>query len=106
MNHFRLDDMVKGWFVGDFDPCALKSDQFEVAVKRYREGDHEGRHVHRVATEITLLLDGRARMLDREWGSGDIIVLHPGDATDFTALTDVTTVVVKTPSAPNDKYPA
>lgn len=106
MNHFKLGEMIKGWFVGDFSPVALKSSAFEVAVKRYKKGDHEPRHVHLVATEITVVLEGAVRMCDREWGDGDIVVLAPGDATDFTALTDVTTVVVKTPSAPNDKYPA
>lgn len=106
MNSYKLDDMIKGWFVGDFDPCALRTDGFEVAVKRYRAGDSEAKHVHRIATEITLILGGAVRMCEREWGDGDIVVLAPGDATAFEALTDVTTVVVKTPSAPNDKYPA
>jgi len=43
-------------------------------------------------------------MLGKEWGSGDIIVLSPGDVTDFEALTDAVNVVVKTPGATNDKY--
>jgi quercetin dioxygenase-like cupin family protein len=43
-------------------------------------------------------------MQDREWGPGDIIVLEPGEATSFEALTDAVNVVVKTPSAKGDKY--
>ena len=104
MNHFRLDDMTRGWFVGDFSPAALRTEHTEVAVQQYREGDHESRHVHRIASEITLILGGRARMCGQEWEHGDIVVLAPGEATDFTALTDVTTVVVKSPSVPSDKY--
>ena len=37
-------------------------------------------------------------------GNGDIITIPPGEATDFKALTDVTTVVVKVPSSKDDKY--
>ena len=104
MKHSRLDEMVKGWFVGDFAPTAHGTDACEVAVKRYKSGDHEGRHVHRIATEVTAIVSGRVRMNGREWGEGDILTIEPNEATDFTALTDVITVVVKTPSAPTDKY--
>ena len=36
---------------------------------------------------------------------GEIIKLDPGVSTDFKAITDTTTVVVKIPGANNDKYP-
>lgn len=105
MNTGRLQDMVKGWFVGDFDPSVLRTAACEVAVKTYRAGDREELHHHKVATEVTLILAGRVRMCGREWGEGDIVVLEPGEATDFEALTDAMNVVVKTPGASNDKYP-
>jgi len=104
MIHFRLDEMVKGWFVGGFQPTAHATEACEVAVKCYVAGEREGAHVHRVATEITVVLSGRVRMNDREWGEGDIVVLAPGEPTDFEALTDAVNVVVKTPGALNDKY--
>lgn len=106
MNHSRLDDMIKGWFVGSFEPTALKTDACEVAVKRYKAGDYESPHYHRIATEITVVLEGKVRMSGNEWGAGDIIVLPPGEITDFEALTDAVNVVVKTPGAPNDKFSA
>jgi quercetin dioxygenase-like cupin family protein len=104
MNAGRLEDMFKGWFVGDFDPTLARTQACEVAVKKYRAGDAEELHHHKVATEVTLVLSGRVRMCGREWGEGDIIVLEPGEATDFVALTDAVNVVVKTPGAKNDKY--
>jgi quercetin dioxygenase-like cupin family protein len=106
MKHARLEDMVKGWFVGGFQPTALATQACEVAVKRYRAGDREAAHFHKVASEVTLVLSGRVRMAGREWGEGDIVVLAPGEVTDFEALTDAVNVVVKTPGALDDKYPA
>ena len=37
-------------------------------------------------------------MAGRELVAGDIVILDPGDATDFTALEPTTTVVIKMPS--------
>ena len=39
-----------------------------------------------------------------EYSSNDIIVIKPGESTDFKCITPVTTVVVKTPCVKNDKY--
>ena len=104
MQLHKLSGMTKGWFVGDFSPVVLPSTAAEVAVKSYAAGSVEARHVHRVATEVTLIVSGRARMNDRVLEAGDIVLIEPGEFTDFEALTDVTTVVVKTPSAAGDKY--
>jgi len=104
MQKFFLDDMVKGWFVGAFAPTALHTDAVEVGVKRYKAGDAEPRHHHRIATELTVLLEGQARMNGVIHQAGDILLIPPGESTDFHALTDLVTVVVKLPGASNDKY--
>lgn len=104
MNSANLKDMLKGWFVGNFSPTAFQTDACEVAVKKYSAGEHESSHYHKIATEITLVLSGTVFMCGQEWREGDIIVLNPGEVTDFKALTDAINVVVKVPGASNDKY--
>jgi quercetin dioxygenase-like cupin family protein len=96
--------MIKGWFVGDFKPTAFATNAAEVAVKNYRAGDHEGLHHHKIAHEITMIQSGRVRMNSQEYGAGDVIVIAPNEATDFLALDDTVTVVVKVPGALDDKY--
>ena len=54
----KLDNFTKGWFIGNFFPTLDPRDDFEIAVKRYRAGDKEDSHVHRVATEYTVILNG------------------------------------------------
>ena len=100
----RLDEMIGGWFVGDFSPAAHRSATCEVAYKQYRAGEREDAHVHKVATEITAIVSGRVRMNGVEYTAGDIIVLAPGEPTDFEALEDTSNVVVKLPSVKGDKY--
>ncbi len=101
----KLSEMTKGWFIGNFDPSLLKTNDVEVAVKAYKKGDYEGQHFHKVATEYTCIVSGRVKMNNVEYQAGDIIVMEPGEATDFECLEDGTTnVVVKYPGASNDKY--
>jgi len=104
MKHARLDAMHRGWFVGDFTPTVFASRDCEVGVKRYRAGETEAAHVHRIATELTVIVSGRVRMNGQEFGADDIIMLEPGTPTDFEVLDDAVTVVVKVPCVAGDKY--
>ena len=104
MKSFSLDQMVKGWFVGEFHPSAFNTEACEVAFKRYKAGDSEFSHYHKIATEVTMIASGLVRMCGKEWGPGSIVVLAPGEITDFVALEDSDTVTVKIPSVVNDKY--
>jgi len=100
----RLDDMIRGWFVGDFAPTVFATSACEVGIKQYKQGDKEECHYHRIATEITTVISGEIKMCDQIFHMGDIVVLSPNDETAFEALTDATIVVVKVPGAKNDKY--
>ena len=104
MEKYSLNDMFKGWFIGNFEPSLHKTDDFEVAIKSYLEGSVENRHTHKVATEFTVIVDGIVEMNGVQYSKNDIIIIRPGESTDFKCLTPVTTVVVKTPCVKNDKY--
>lgn len=104
MKIFSLQDMKGGWFIGDFEPSCYRAKAFEIGAKQYKKGDSEPEHVHRIATEVTLILSGRAAMNGRELTSGDIVLLEPGEAALFDALEDTVTLVAKFPSVPSDKY--
>ena len=104
MNEYKIDEMMKGWFVGGFTPTAFKTDACEVGVKFYNAGDKEEHHYHLIVTEITLILSGRVLMAGRERVAGEIIVLSPGEVTNFIAIEDTVNVVVKVPGALDDKY--
>lgn len=100
----KLTDMTNGWFIGNFEPSLYKTNDCEVSVKAYKAGDHEEKHYHKIATEFTVIVKGTVKMFDQEFSAGDIVVTEPGDATDFTAVTDAMNIVVKIPGANNDKY--
>ena len=98
MNFYKLAEMKGGWFIGDFSPSILKTKEFEIAVKHYKKGTIEKAHHHSLAREFTLVLGGVAKFNDQ------IVEIIPGESNQFSPLTDLTTVVVKTPSVKNDKF--
>lgn len=104
MTKYDLNEYFKGWFIGDFNPSILKTNDFEVGIKKYKKNDYEPHHHHKIATEITVIVAGKVIMNDIEYSEGDIIKIEPNESTDFKCLTDVTTVVIKTPCVKNDKY--
>jgi anti-sigma factor ChrR (cupin superfamily) len=104
MKRHYLDNMVGGWFIGDFAPSLLTTIDFEVAVKHYAAGDSEPSHVHKIAREFTVIVEGEVKMNNLFYVKGDIIEVEPGEYTDFEAMTKTITIVVKTPSVKNDKY--
>ena len=104
MKVFDLNNMTKGWFVGNFSPSAFLTSDVEVAIKKYKSGAYEASHHHKIATEITVIIEGSVKMNGVVHSAGDILVIGPNNSTDFMALTDVVTAVVKHPGASNDKY--
>jgi len=104
MKHERLSSMKGGWFIGNFVPSLHKTNACEVAIKTYSKGDKEGKHYHKIATEYTVVIMGKVLMFNNVYEKGDIIIVEPGEATEFEALEDSVNVVVKIPGVNNDKY--
>lgn len=106
MEVFNLNDFIKGWFIGNFNPSIYSTNDVEVGIKRYKAGDSESAHFHKIATEFTVVVSGTIEMNGQVYSENDIIKIQPNTIADFKALTDVVTVVVKIPGANNDKYEA
>lgn len=100
----KLENMVRGWLVGNFDPAVYKTSDVEFAVQQFPAGSYEDWHFHKIATEITVIVNGQAEMNGTPYSAGDIIVIEPNEGTDFRAITDTTTAVLKIPGTLNDKY--
>lgn len=100
----NLNNFTRGWFIGNFEPSLFKTNDVEVAIKKYKKGDHEDRHYHKISTEYTVVISGKILMNNQEYLADDLIMISPNEDTDFICLEDAVTVVVKLPGANNDKY--
>ena len=104
MKVMKLEDMFKGWFIGDFEPTAYKSKDFEVCYKFHHAGEIWDNHYHKVATEINYLIRGKMNLSGIELNQGDIFTIYPDEVAIPEFLTDCELIVVKTPSIKEDKY--
>jgi quercetin dioxygenase-like cupin family protein len=100
----NLTNFIGGWFIGNFEPSLFKTNDVEVAVKSYKAGDYDQEHYHKLGTEYTVIVKGRVKMQGKEYSEGAVLTISPMESTDFLALTEATTVVVKIPGASKDKY--
>jgi quercetin dioxygenase-like cupin family protein len=99
-----LSEMEKGWFIGNFDPSAYKTKNFEVSYRIHPKGEKWPHHFHKIGTEINLLISGRMTMQGKELKGGDIFILEPYEIADPEFLEDCQVVCVKVPSIEGDKF--
>jgi quercetin dioxygenase-like cupin family protein len=99
----RVENFTGGWFIGDFSPSLLATSDFEVCIKHFKAGDFEPNHFQERATEFTIVVSGLCRMGSIVLSPGDILVLDPGETSDFLAIEDSVVIGIKTPSIPEDK---
>lgn len=104
MKIYQADNFSKGWFIGSFEPTLLMTDRFEASLKRYKKGNVEGRHYHKIAKEFTVIGSGLFKMNNEILTPGSIVVLEPGESADFECLKSGVSFIIKTPSVLGDKY--
>jgi quercetin dioxygenase-like cupin family protein len=101
----RIENFTKGWVIGNYVPSLIQTKDIEIGIKEYSEGEEEEAHIHKVSTEITIVLSGEIEMNGSPHYKGDIITIEKEEEGKFKALSDnVVLVCIKTPSDPLDKY--
>jgi quercetin dioxygenase-like cupin family protein len=100
----NINDYTKGWIVGDFTPSLIQNKNIEIAIKKYKSGDIEPKHYHKIATEYTIVLSGKVKMIDMVFGQDEIVEIKPNVVNQFECLEDCVLLVIKTPSVIGDKY--
>tara|TARA_R110000796_G_scaffold47224_1_gene113696 strand:+ start:3157 stop:3480 length:324 start_codon:yes stop_codon:yes gene_type:complete len=106
MKIHNINDMVKGWFIGNFDPAVLKTDKFEVGYHTHKKGDVTVNHYHKLSTEINVIITGSMKVNNKMLKKGDIFVFDPYTVSDGEFLTDTELIVVRDASYTSDKYKA
>jgi len=104
MQILNLKDYIRGWFIGNFEPSVLKTDQFEISVQRYKKGEFVKPHTHKVATEYNVLISGSMTIQGKKLKPNDIFILEPNEITDPVYHEECTIVIVKVPCVIGDKY--
>ena len=99
----RIEDVDRGWFVGNFAKAAFQTEACEVCYKFHAKGEHWPLHYQEKITEINLMISGEMRMHGKILTAGDIFILYPYEIADPEFLTDCEVICVKIPGIQNDK---
>lgn len=100
----KIDNMWRGWFIGDFEPSVLKTKEFEVGLLTHKKGEVWPEHYHIIASEYNVLISGSMSICGKEITPGDIFVLEPHEIANPVFHEDCKLICVKTPSIIGDKY--
>lgn len=99
-----INEFINGWFIGNFEPSVLKSEEFEVAHHKYAKGFRGTPHTHKIATEYNYIVKGKLIASGVELSDGEMFVYSPDEISEVTFLEDTDLIIIKTPSVPGDKY--
>ena len=102
MKIHRQTEWFKGWFIGNFEPSAFKTDAFEVCMKKHPKGEKWPKHYHKIITEINYLIRGKMTIQNTTFEAGDVFILEPYDVADPDFLEDCELIVVKVPYVKGD----
>jgi quercetin dioxygenase-like cupin family protein len=100
----RIEEFHRGWFIGNFEPSVLNTEQFEVALLSHYKGEKWNSHYHAIATEYNVLISGCMKICGEIIQPGDLFILEPNEIADPEFLEDCKVLCVKTPSVKGDKY--
>lgn len=106
MKTHNINDMVKGWFVGDFEPSVLKTNNFEVGHHKHKKGEPTQNHYHKQSTEINVIISGKMMVNGKELSKGDIFTFEPYEVAEAEFLEDTELIVVRNASVTDDKFNA
>lgn len=104
MKIYKLNDMVRGWFIGNFEPSVLRTEGFEVGVLIHKKNEDWAGHYHKIATEYNVLLSGKMSINGIMIEEGDIFVIEPNQSAFPVFMEDCKVLCVKVPSVIGDKY--
>ena len=99
----RIEDYLGGWFVGNFEPAAYKTNGFEVSYKIHKKNEKWDWHYHEHLDEINLLVRGKMTIQGKTLMSGDVFVLEQLEIADPEFLEDCEIICIKSPNITNDK---
>ena len=50
MDKINLDQFVRGWIVGGFEPTLFNTTDVEIAIQEFKKGDKEASHCQFIST--------------------------------------------------------
>ena len=102
MKSFKMKNMKKGYFVGDFSPAVLENNAVELACKGASKYTLDAAYYRKEDTTVILIMSGRLDVDGKIYKYGDVLLFEPGDIINLFALTNVRMIVSHFPGTKKD----
>jgi len=100
---YKLEDMFRGWFVGNFEPSVFKHSGVEIGYLLHKKGEKWQTHYHNNLVEVNLLVEGKMILNDIEINKNEIFVIDKKVLACPIFLEDCRIMCIKIPSMVGDK---
>lgn len=100
----KIEDFYRGWLVGDFEPSLIRTKDIEFGILTHKKDEVWPKHVHMLADEYNVLIEGRMTVNGQDINKGDIFIIEKGEPAEPKFLEDCKVLVIKVPSVIGDKY--
>jgi choline kinase len=97
------ENMVRGWFIGDFLPSILRTQEFEVGFGDHFVNQKWPYHIHDDMEEYNYVLEGSLQLSGIDYHTGDFFMFERGTPAIPSFATHCKIVCIKSPSVRGDK---
>lgn len=103
MKVIDTENLVGGWFVGNFEPTTYKTEFCEVSYRCHRAEETPSAHYHRYCDEINYLVSGKMEINGQLVESPCVFIIDANEIIHPIFLTDAVIIVVKISTRPDNK---
>jgi len=103
MKIYKHSDMINGWFIGNFSPSVIKTDNFEVCLKDINPNIKDCSHYHLKGNEVTLIVSGILKINNKTLKEGDIFLIEPNEKVFPVCLKKGKIIAIRDCSIKNNK---
>jgi len=100
---YKLEDMFRGWFIGNFEPSIFKYSGVEIGYLHHKKNEKWQTHFHNNLIEVNLLVQGKMILNDIEINKNEIFVIDKKILACPIFLEDCYIMCIKIPSMVGDK---
>jgi hypothetical protein len=99
----NISEYHRGWFIGDFEPSLERLKTFEACYTSHKRDETSDPHYHTSSTEINLVISGKLLVNGKLLEEGGIFIYDKNEVSDVQFVEDTKLLIIRIPSAPNDK---
>lgn len=102
MEKINMKKMKRGYFIGDFEPSAFRTNQVEICYKGASKYTLDAGYYRKIDVQFIFLNRGTAEINGKKFKKFDLIKFEPGEVINIFALTNIEMTIIRFPGTKGD----